>query len=136
MKQPSIPLRTYQCPEWFRDVKFGIWSHWGPQSVPMFGDWYARNMYIQGSPQNLYHVRHYGHPSKFGYKDICALWKAENFDPDELMDLYYRAGARYFVAQAHASRQLLQLRFQNPPLQLREHRPRQGYLRPVESRRG
>ncbi len=93
-------LRTYQCPEWFRDVKFGIWSHWGPQSVPMFGDWYARNMYIQGSPQNLYHVRHYGHPSKFGYKDICALWKAENFDPDELMDLYYRAGARYFVAQA------------------------------------
>ena len=40
-------LRTYQCPEWFRDVKFGIWSHWGPQSVPMFGDWYARNMYIQ-----------------------------------------------------------------------------------------
>ena len=69
-------LRTYQCPEWFRDVKFGIWSHWGPQSVPMFGDWYARNMYIQGSPQNLYHVRHYGHPSKFGYKDICALWKA------------------------------------------------------------
>ena len=93
-------LRTYQCPEWFRDVKFGIWSHWGPQSVPMFGDWYARNMYIQGSPQNLYHVRHYGHPSKFGYKDICALWKAENFDLDELMDLYYRAGARYFVAQA------------------------------------
>lgn len=44
-------LRTYQCPEWFRDVKFGIWSHWGPQSVPMFGDWYARNMYIQGSPK-------------------------------------------------------------------------------------
>ena len=56
-------LRTYQCPVWFRDVKYGFWSHWGPQSVPMFGDWYARNMYIQGSPQNLYHVRHYGPPS-------------------------------------------------------------------------
>ena len=40
-------LLQYQCPDWFRDVKFGIWSHWGPQSVPMFGDWYARNMYIQ-----------------------------------------------------------------------------------------
>ncbi len=38
----------------------------------MLGDWYARNMYIQGSPQNLYHVRHYGHPSKFGYKDTLA----------------------------------------------------------------
>ena len=32
-------LRQYSAPEWFRDVKFGIWSHWGPQSVPMFGDW-------------------------------------------------------------------------------------------------
>ena len=93
-------LYEYECPDWFRDAKFGIWSHWGPQSVPMCGDWYARNMYIEGSPQYLYHVRHYGHPSKFGYKDICKLWKAENFDPDGLMELYYKAGARYFVAQA------------------------------------
>lgn len=93
-------LRQYTCPDWFRDAKFGIWSHWGPQSVPMYGDWYARHMYIQGSPQYLYHVRHYGHPSTFGYKDICALWKAERFAPDELMALYKRAGARYFVAQA------------------------------------
>ncbi|MBB5219804.1 MULTISPECIES: alpha-L-fucosidase [Treponema] len=93
-------LRTHSCPDWFQDAKFGIWSHWGPQSVPMFGDWYARNMYIQDSEQYLYHLRHYGHPSKFGYKDICALWKAENFDPDALMEQYYKSGARYFVAQA------------------------------------
>ncbi|HKM34466.1 MAG TPA: alpha-L-fucosidase [Lachnospiraceae bacterium] len=93
-------LKNYKCPEWFQNAKFGIWSHWGPQSVPMCGDWYARNMYVQGSPQYLYHVRHYGHPSEFGYKDICKLWKAEKFDPEELMNLYYKAGARYFVAQA------------------------------------
>lgn len=93
-------LRQFQCPDWYRDVKFGIWSHWGPQSVPMFGDWYARNMYIQDSEQYLYHLRHYGHPSKFGYKDICALWKAENFDPEGLMDRFCRSGARFFVAQA------------------------------------
>lgn len=93
-------LTQYECPQWFLDAKFGIWSHWGPQSVPMCGDWYARNMYIQGTSQYLYHVRHYGHPSKFGYKDICALWKAEKFDPEELMKLYRKAGARYFVGQA------------------------------------
>ena len=93
-------LRGFVCPDWFRDAKFGIWSHWGPQSVPMYGDWYARNMYIEGTSQYLYHLRRYGHPSKFGYKDIVKLWKAENFDPDGLMDLYHRAGARYFVAQA------------------------------------
>lgn len=93
-------LRTYRAPEWFRDAKFGIWSHWGPQSVPMFGDWYARNMYIQGTPQYEYHLRHYGHPSSFGYKDICALWKAEKFDPQGLIEKYYRAGARYLMTQA------------------------------------
>lgn len=93
-------LYTHEYPDWFRDAKFGIWSHWGPQSVPMCGDWYARNMYIENSEQYRYHCRHYGHPSVFGYKDICKLWKAEKFDPDRLMELYYSAGARYFVAQA------------------------------------
>ncbi len=92
-------LRTYTVPEWFRNAKLGIWSHWGPQSVPMFGDWYARNMYIEGTPQYEYHLRQYGHPSKFGYKDICAVLKAENFDPEGLMEKYYRAGARYFMSQ-------------------------------------
>ena len=93
-------LRQYQCPDWFRDAKFGIWSHWGPQSVPMYGDWYARHMYVEGTDQYRYHIRKYGHPSRFGYKDIVKLWKAEQFDPDALMGLYVEAGARYFVAQA------------------------------------
>lgn len=93
-------LQKYECPDWFRDAKFGIWSHWGPQSVPMYGDWYARNMYIEGSDQYRYHCRKYDHPSKFGYKDLVKLWKAEKFDPKGLMDLYVESGARYFVAQA------------------------------------
>ena len=37
-------LKEYKYPEWFRDAKFGIWAHWGPQAVPMDGDWYARNV--------------------------------------------------------------------------------------------
>jgi alpha-L-fucosidase len=97
--QPTMDsLKQYKCPDWFRDAKFGIWAHWGPQSVPMEGDWYARHMYEQGSPQNKYHVEHYGPPSEFGYKDIIALWKAEKWDPDRLMQLYKKAGARYFVS--------------------------------------
>jgi len=93
-------LKQYQCPAWFRDAKFGIWAHWGPQCVPMMGDWYARKMYLQ-DPKNKqyeYHVEHYGHPSKFGYKDIIPQWKAEKFDPERLMALYKAAGARYFVS--------------------------------------
>ncbi|MEI7733169.1 MAG: alpha-L-fucosidase [Verrucomicrobiota bacterium] len=94
-------LKQYQCPDWFRDAKFGIWAHWGPQCQPEQGDWYARNMYTEGSGQNKYHVATYGHPSKFGFKDICNLWKADKFDPDALMSLYKQAGAKYFVQMAN-----------------------------------
>lgn len=93
-------LRAYSVPDWFRDAKFGIWAHWGPQSATEYGDWYARNMYIQGERQYKYHVEHYGHPSKFGFKDIIPTWKAEKFDPDYLMSLYKKAGAKYFVCLA------------------------------------
>ena len=55
--QPTMEsLKQYQCPEWFRDAKFGIWAHWGPQAVPMDGDWYARHMYEQGSAQYKDHL--------------------------------------------------------------------------------
>ncbi len=94
-------LKAYQCPEWYRDAKFGIWAHWDPQCVPEQGDWYARGMYRQGQPQYEYHVKHYGHPSVFGYKDICHLWKAERWDPDALIQLYKKAGAKYMVALAN-----------------------------------
>jgi alpha-L-fucosidase len=91
-------LKAYRVPEWFRDAKFGIWAHWGPQSAPEYGDWYARNMYIEGHRQYKYHVEKYGHPSKFGFKDVIPTWKAEKFDPAHLMSMYKKAGAKYFVS--------------------------------------
>ncbi len=97
-KPTDESLKQYQYPEWFRDAKFGIWAHWGPQAVPRQGDWYARRMYQEKDPVYKYHIEHYGHPSEFGYKDIIPLWKAEKWDPDKLMELYKKAGARYFVS--------------------------------------
>ena len=97
--QPTMDsLTNYSCPEWFRDAKFGIWAHWGPQAVPMEGDWYARKMYQQGSPDYKDHLARYGHPSTNGWKDIIPLWKAEKWEPEKLMALYKKAGARYFVS--------------------------------------
>ena len=91
-------LKQFEVPAWFRDAKFGMWAHWGPQSAAEDGDWYARNIYIQDSPQYKYHVATYGHPSKFGHKDICQLWKGDQFDPDHLISLYKKAGAKYFMS--------------------------------------
>ena len=92
---------NYIAPEWFRDAKFGIWAHWSAQCVPEQGDWYARHMYVQGSRQNVYHEKHYGHPSEFGFMELDNLWKAENWDPESLITLYEKAGAKYFVALAN-----------------------------------
>ena len=97
-KPDSDSLKQYQCPDWFRDAKFGIWAHWGPQCVPMNGDWYARKMYMQGEKDYKDHLERWGHPSEHGYKDIIPLWKAEKWDPDRLMQLYQKAGAKYFVS--------------------------------------
>ncbi len=89
-------LGKHNTPEWFRNAKFGIWAHWGPQCVEGSGDWMAREMYIEGSNAYKYHVEHYGHPSEVGFKDILPLFKAEKWNPDKLVEKYKRVGAQYF----------------------------------------
>ena len=91
----------YQTPDWFRDAKFGLWAHWGAQCVPEAGDWYARGMYQPGQHAYDHHLKTYGHPADTGFMDIYPRWKAENWNPDDLLDLYAKAGAKYFVAMAN-----------------------------------
>ncbi|WP_372775424.1 alpha-L-fucosidase [Mangrovibacterium sp.] len=101
--------QQYECPEWFRDAKFGIWFHWGPQAVPeQGGGWYARHMYMNdvgrqkfGKMARLYHEMTYGHPSEFGFKDVINTWKAEKFNADELVQFSIANGAKYIVALAN-----------------------------------
>ncbi|MDD3323139.1 MAG: alpha-L-fucosidase [Paludibacter sp.] len=94
-------LQQYKVPDWFRNAKFGIWAHWGPQCQTEQGDWYARHMYEEGSAMYKWHVAHYGHPSKAGFKEVINDWKAQNWDPEKLVALYKRAGAQYFFAMAN-----------------------------------
>ena len=63
-------LKNYKVPEWFRNAKFGIWAHWGPQCVEGSGDWMARSLYMEGSREYKYHLEHYGHPSEVGFKAV------------------------------------------------------------------
>jgi alpha-L-fucosidase len=107
-------LAQYQVPDWFRDAKFGIWAHWGPQCQPEAGDWYARGMYQEGSGQYKSHLGKYGHPSRSGFKDIIHEWKAEKWAPDKLVALYKKTGAQYFFAMAnhHDNLDLWESRYQ------------------------
>ncbi|HEV8505884.1 MAG TPA: alpha-L-fucosidase [Chitinophagaceae bacterium] len=94
-------LQNYKTPEWYRNAKFGMWAHWGPQCQPEAGDWYARGMYQEGSAQYKFHLQKYGHPSVFGFKDVINHWKAEKWNPEELVALYKNTGAQYFMALAN-----------------------------------
>ena len=91
-------LRTHVTPKWFRDAKFGIYTHWGIYSVPACGPngtWYPYNMYRENTSQHEHHLRTYGSPSKFGYKDFIPQFTGENFDPDHWADLFKEAGAQF-----------------------------------------
>lgn len=88
----------YEVPEWFRNAKFGIWAHWGPQCVEGSGDWMAREMYMEGTKAWKWHRDHYGHQSEVGFKDILPLFKAEHWNPDSLVAYYKSLGAEYFFA--------------------------------------
>ncbi len=94
-------LNQRKFPEWFRKAKFGIWAHWGPQAAPGYGDWYARNLYDEKNGAYSFHLKKYGHPSEFGFKDVIPTWTADKFDADKLTALFKKAGARYLVALAN-----------------------------------
>ena len=99
-------LLNFTTPEWLRKKKFGIYTHWGIWSVPAFGPnvtWYPYKMYQEGTPQYAFHCKKYGHPGKFGYKDLIPLFNAEKFDADEWAELFKEAGAGFAgpIAEHH-----------------------------------
>jgi alpha-L-fucosidase len=94
-------LAGHRVPDWYQDGKFGIFIHWGVYSVPAFGnEWYPRNMYLKSSPEYGHHVKTYGPPARFGYKDFIPMFKAEKYDPGHWAQLFKNAGARYVVPVA------------------------------------
>ncbi len=107
-------------PEWFMDAKFGIYFHWGVYSVPAYAnEWYPRNMYREGSRENLHHIENYGHPDEWPYhffitgaddkqgnfRQFAPRLKSEggNFDPQEWAELFAASGAKFAgpVAEHH-----------------------------------
>jgi alpha-L-fucosidase len=91
-------LSQYTVPDWYRDAKFGIFHHWGIYSVPAHvSEWYPHMMYDRKSPAFKWHQEHWGPQSIFGYKEFIPLFKAERWKPEEWVDLFKRAGAKYVV---------------------------------------
>jgi alpha-L-fucosidase len=100
-------LRNNRIPQWLRDGKFGIYTHWGVYSVPAVGPngtWYSNHAYINpNSPERVHHEATYGPLKKFGYKDFIPMFTGAKFNADEWADLFQKAGARFAgpVAEHH-----------------------------------
>jgi len=94
-------LKKYECPEWFRDAKFGIFIHWGVYSVPAFtNEWYPRNMYLKDTKEYKHQLEKYGPMNEFGYKNFIPMFKAEKFNADDWVELFKKSGAKYIVPVA------------------------------------
>ncbi len=93
-------LKTHTNPEWFRDAKLGIYTHWGPVTVgcedaPKGGEWYGMQMYQRKNPIFEWHKEKFGDQKEFGYKKVIPLFTAPKFNPDEWADLFVKAGAKF-----------------------------------------
>jgi alpha-L-fucosidase len=101
--QPTVEsLSTHPLPQWYQDAKFGIFIHWGVYSVPAwapvgqeYAEWYWHNMDNKSDPTYQHELSLYG-PSAT-YDQFIPQFTAGKFDPRAWVDLFERAGARYFV---------------------------------------
>ncbi len=96
----SIDL--HPTPQWYGDAKLCIFYDWGPYSIAGYGekgwsrarypDWYLNHMYHSYSD---YHAEAWG--ADFHRDDFIPLFKAENFDADEIVRMVKMSGAKYIV---------------------------------------
>ncbi len=94
-------LSNYEVPKWYKSAKFGIFSHFGPYTVPEFGhDWYVHGMYTKDDFVNKHHVKTYGNLKEYGYKHLVKEFSAKNFDQSKWLDLIKKSGAKYYVPVA------------------------------------
>jgi len=116
-------IRKHKVPDWYHDAKFGIFIHWSLSSVPAFAvvgqgdlveiqkkggigaqftknpyaEWYLNSLRIYGTETQKYHRETYG--ENFSYDDFVPIFNeaTKKWNPDEWVDLFKKAGAKYVV---------------------------------------
>jgi alpha-L-fucosidase len=105
---------VHPTPEWFTRAKLGVFLHWGAYSVAAwaelagelgtggdadtfchkpYSEWYFNTIRLD-SPARAHHQEVFGGAP---YEVLLDQWKAENFDPDDVLALIASIGARYFI---------------------------------------
>lgn len=92
--------RHSEEPEWLKDAKFGIYTHWGPATYPAslavkVAGWYPRRMYEKSHNNFGAHLRNFGDQNDIGFKDLIPLFKADKFDAAEWAGIFKKSGAKF-----------------------------------------
>ncbi|WP_010136622.1 alpha-L-fucosidase [Ochrovirga pacifica] len=108
---PSIARHT--TPEWFRDAKFGIYTHFGPAVLATqhkTTEWWGWAMYNKkakywtnavrpNSPDTTrsfkLHQKLFGDQNEYGYKDLIMDFQPDKFNADEWADVFAKSGAKF-----------------------------------------
>ncbi len=97
-------IDRHKSPEWFLDAKFGMFIDWGLWSVAgwapkkengaMYPDWYEFRLDIDSS-FIAYHKKNWG--IDFKRDDFIPLFKAKDYNPEQLVKIAKEAGMKYMV---------------------------------------
>jgi alpha-L-fucosidase len=93
-------LDTRPLPQWYDQVKFGIFMHWGVYSVPSFGPGFSAEWFWyrwQNKEPGYAEFIEKNYPPGFTYPDFAPMFKAEMFDPVKWANLFKQSGAKYVV---------------------------------------
>ena len=101
-------LKKHQTPQWLRDAKFGIYTHWGIYCYTATRNnatWNAHHAYMlpESAPAQDFYEKYGRLTPDFGYKDLIPEFTAEKFDAEEWVDLFAKSGAKFAgpVAEHH-----------------------------------
>ncbi|MFR9566963.1 MAG: alpha-L-fucosidase, partial [Rikenellaceae bacterium] len=100
-KEDWADLDTYPQAEWLADLKFGMYWHWGMNTIAGRDGWYGRYMY--GKKENAirkYHESKFGPIEEYGYKDFNKEFTAKGFSAKQWVDDARNIGARFIVGMA------------------------------------
>ena len=117
----DVPFGDRPLPQWYDDIKFGIFIHWGAWTVPCFApvdhdmgdmmrsgdwkgvfrnspysEWYLNSLALEGSPVQRHHLEYYGDRTYASFMDEFHE-RSRGVDTARWVDLFEMAGARYVV---------------------------------------
>ena len=126
-------LQQYQCPEWFRDAKLGIWSHWGPVAAPggFGGNWYARQMYVQGTREYEHHVETLRPSVEVRLQGRHRTVEGGEVRPGPPDGSLREGGGEVLRQHGRAPRQLRPVELEAPGVERGQPRPEEGHRRAV-----